>query len=1351
VKSFTAADAVGGTYTVTESYQGLKTHLQGRGLEGFASRTETDGRNGIQTKYLYYQAFPFIGNINSVTVSQPNGKTIVQTTTTYSDLQTSTAAFNDRHYPFVGNRVDKKYEVSSTASVDGLAIAQTTTTTVIDSYGNPTNITSTVADQTGSGLSYVTQTTNTPVNDTANWCLGFVTQQQVTSTVPNLPAQTRTVQFVQDTTVPRACRPAQKIVEPASTAWKVTTAYQYDTFGHENWQKVTATGIADRISTTDYGTQGVFPVGVTNAAGESATKTYDYALGVPLTAKDANLINVSWQYDGFGRKTLESRFDGTSTRWWLYACSATSSFCGDSLARYEILEQQFDNTGVGVIRSQATVYDGFARPLYVESQSLSGSMSVVATKYDNLGRVQTRTQPYFAGSTAYSTVYTYDLLGRPLLEKQPTNAADATTTYPYCAVCRTTQYGYSQLTHTVTDANTHVTKSISDATGQIVQVVDPALGNTYYTYDQFGNVLTVMDPKSNTITNTYNIRGFKMSAADPDMGTWSFDYYPTGELKTQTDAKGQVATFVFDGVSRMLTRTEPEGTTTFTYGSNSSIKNVGKLQSISAPGGVSQTFTFDSTGRPQDTTTTIDGTSYVVSNSYEPATGLLSTVTYPASTTAVPGSRFKVQYEYNYGLLADVKDANSGTVYWTNLATDPAGRTITEQFGNGLNSYTTYDLANGAMQTRFTGNSNQIQNLTYQWDKVGNLTERKDATLTMTEDFAYDSLNRMWQVKLNNSVSSTISYDTNGNILSKTGVGSYDYTTQQSGCSYTGLTAQPHAVRNAGGAVYCYDANGNAIKRAGSTISWTSYNLPSLINQGANSAQFFYDANRARYKQISVTAAGGNLPAGTETTVYVGALFEKVTKPSGVIEYKHYIKAGSESVAIRTLRSNSANDTRYLHKDHLGGIDTVTDEAGSIVLKMSFDAFGLRRNPASWSGNPSPSDWSNIAAMTHRGFTGHEMLDNVGLVHMNGRVYDPTIGRFLSADPNIQAPFLSQSLNRYSYVMNNPLSYADPTGYFLGGFFHSLFRFLNAFSRFLILPTAGHFFEAVKAQPGQRQVDQFIVSHKWAYQIGEVAASIATSWGYGFGGAVWASYYTYVQTGSEWKAAKVGAIVMAANYVLKNLADGIKEGVNDWANEHGQWYLVSQGAGEPVPLEGPIGGYKIFVNGMLNDLKLAASNALQQSGESEVELFYNPTHGFIADLTESVLMKVTGSSSLGNQLAEALANTPGISEIFAHSQGSLVVSNAMGVLAQEGFHFTADFGVVYFGNAANNMVARELANKIGASFVGGFSHEFDLVGNVVGMNTLNPIKIIGSILRAPTLMMGPAWSPHSLYLYSEIK
>ena len=106
----------------------------------------------------------------------------------------------------------------------------------------------------------------------------------------------------------------------------------------------------------------------------------------------------------------------------------------------------------------------------------------------------------------------------------------------------------------------------------------------------------------------------------------------------------------------------------------------------------------------------------------------------------------------------------------------------------------------------------------------------------------------------------------------------------------------------------------------------------------------------------------------------------------------------------------------------------IVNASGRIEEKMSFDVFGARRNATTWKREHKKIS-QYTSAITLRGYTGHEQMDEVGLVHMGGRIYDPVLGRFLQADPMIQAPENIQSLNRYSYVMNNPLNKTDPSGY----------------------------------------------------------------------------------------------------------------------------------------------------------------------------------------------------------------------------------------------------------------------------------------------------------------------------------
>ncbi|NRB81649.1 MAG: RHS repeat-associated core domain-containing protein [Saccharospirillaceae bacterium] len=149
------------------------------------------------------------------------------------------------------------------------------------------------------------------------------------------------------------------------------------------------------------------------------------------------------------------------------------------------------------------------------------------------------------------------------------------------------------------------------------------------------------------------------------------------------------------------------------------------------------------------------------------------------------------------------------------------------------------------------------------------------------------------------------------------------------------------------------------------------------------------------------------------------------------VQHKQFIYAGGKLIALNTQVKDSAHklankQVRYLHYDALDSVDMITDGYGNVVEQRSFDPWGKMRSVI-WEDDSV----TNIAQqlITNRGFIGHEHIEEVGLIHMNGRVYDQELGRFLSADPVIQARLVTNSFNRYSYVMNNPLKYTDPTGF----------------------------------------------------------------------------------------------------------------------------------------------------------------------------------------------------------------------------------------------------------------------------------------------------------------------------------
>jgi RHS repeat-associated protein len=215
--------------------------------------------------------------------------------------------------------------------------------------------------------------------------------------------------------------------------------------------------------------------------------------------------------------------------------------------------------------------------------------------------------------------------------------------------------------------------------------------------------------------------------------------------------------------------------------------------------------------------------------------------------------------------------------------------------------------------------------------------------------------------------------------------------------------------------------------RQGQTIQWSSYNYPTTISAGsgstAESVSLGDGPDRARWQQIYT----GN--GTSETTDYVGGLMDVVISGTA-IDYRHYIYAGSEPVAVYSRKSSGLNTFSYMLSDHQSSVAKITNSSGAVVVSESFTPSGNRRNPATWSGSASTADLTTSAGISRQGYTFQTQLGLwMGLNHMNGRVQDAIIGRMISADPHITDPTDAQSYNRYSYVNNNPLTLVDPTGF----------------------------------------------------------------------------------------------------------------------------------------------------------------------------------------------------------------------------------------------------------------------------------------------------------------------------------
>ena len=224
---------------------------------------------------------------------------------------------------------------------------------------------------------------------------------------------------------------------------------------------------------------------------------------------------------------------------------------------------------------------------------------------------------------------------------------------------------------------------------------------------------------------------------------------------------------------------------------------------------------------------------------------------------------------------------------------------------------------------------------------------------------------------------------------------------------------------------YGYDANGNNTTSSdGRTIAYTAFDKPKSILKGTHTTAFAYGPDRSRFKRTDTDAQG------TTTTLYLGSV-EKIARPDLSTEVKRYIDGLVIESSGAAATGCTANETLYVLRDHLGSVARLTDAQGNEVQGMRFDPWGRRRNAVTGEDLTETAEMTFDTCATTRGFTGHEMLDDVGIVHMNGRIYDPGLGRFLQADPVVQFPNVLQNHNRYSYVMNNPLAYTDPSGNFI--------------------------------------------------------------------------------------------------------------------------------------------------------------------------------------------------------------------------------------------------------------------------------------------------------------------------------
>jgi RHS repeat-associated protein len=287
-------------------------------------------------------------------------------------------------------------------------------------------------------------------------------------------------------------------------------------------------------------------------------------------------------------------------------------------------------------------------------------------------------------------------------------------------------------------------------------------------------------------------------------------------------------------------------------------------------------------------------------------------------------------------------------------------------------------------------------------------------------------------------------YDEIGNLKDKGGL---VYAYPEPGAT----SVRPHAVTRITGSVagqgnpaFSYDANGNLLSGLGRSYGWSSFDQANRIDKldGAGQAVqrtgFRFGPEHQRVVQTVAPVTAGVAGAATRTIRYAGAVEKEEDAQAGTTTIRTYLPGGLgyvQEVVSGTgvaATAEGARVARYFLKDRLGSPIAIMDDSRAVLQRLSYDAWGRRRG-ADGSDDAGQGLGSLANTQDHSGYTGQEQLDELGLVHLNGRIYDPIVGRMVSADPTVPQPFNPEALNRYSYVYNSPLGYVDPTGYSADG------------------------------------------------------------------------------------------------------------------------------------------------------------------------------------------------------------------------------------------------------------------------------------------------------------------------------
>ena len=994
------------------AYAGLRTHVQGRGLLGFRGLTATDANSG--------KTVVTTTSNDDATFLVPTRTTTVTTQGGYTSTVVADMTLKSFNYGTTG----KNYMLYPTSQ------------TATDIYGNVTETTRSYNQTDGrllterseddGGSAYRETTYGYPAAKVAGaWRPTSITQTQ--KCPGNDALYTDVTQIAYNSNGLKTA-----VVEHAGKSLGLTTAYTYDTHGNMTRQTITGSGISPALVTEyQYDTAGRFMTKETASpsANPIATAYTRNAFGdimaqTVLSGTDSPQT-TTYTRNGFGTVTDEVSPAGVHT-------SYLRSNATDYGSAYSIKVQASGRPAV------TTWYDALDNETHTETTGI-GDVSISTTTARNArGEVTAKTSTH--GNLTLTDTYTYDGLGR-LAGSTTSNGGTVT-------------YSYSNRTVTTTENGRSATKTY-DAWGHVTQA-DDQLSSVTYVYHPTGKPLTVTSEGS-TVVMSYDAVGNQTELHDPDAGIVSYEYDALGRVKRQTDARGKETTFTYDAAGRTTQKTAEGVATTYTYGTSGN--GTGRLVSEQTADRTIA-YTYDDKGRLSQETRSMSGSpTLIFGYGYDEYDRLVSR-SYPQGITvgyvfdsaghqiaSTLGGRnigfiskddgqeriCQLGGVLRYGFLLNGQpmDLNplalGGGMSLQSLLPEhpeepidtfeiePIDTADVEPFDSLDNpnrpeiSYYTLNTVATRMAARNSKGyltyirmhqgsdaslmTTQLRSMAFSFENgTGNLLYRTGMT-SQQETFTYDELDRLASVSKGGVVQQNVGYADNGNITSKTGLGSFSYGTP---------SQRPHAVM-------AVDNPLGSISSATQTATYTDFGKVLSLSDNGYQMDFTYGPDEERWK--TVLRHNGSV---VRTTLYADG-YECITE-GGVTRHLYYLDDG----VIYVLEDGETEGQfYYAFTDHLGSITALYDSTATAVFEAEYDAWGRQTV-------------TTDAVGFHWGYTGHEMLPEFGLINMNGRLYDPILGRFLSPDNYVQMPDFSQSFNRYSYCLNNPLKYTDPSGeYFL--------------------------------------------------------------------------------------------------------------------------------------------------------------------------------------------------------------------------------------------------------------------------------------------------------------------------------